>query len=59
MQRADANVDRVQTLVWSDRRLGVRLIAEEGYRNLFGRKELNSGLTSGFSTMTMSLLMMH
>jgi len=28
-QRTDANVDRVQTLVCSDRRLGVRVIAEE------------------------------
>ena len=29
MQRTDANVDRVRTLVCSDRRLGVRVIAEE------------------------------
>jgi hypothetical protein len=28
-QRTDANVDRVRTLVLSDRRLGVRVIAEE------------------------------
>jgi predicted transcriptional regulator len=28
-QRTDANVDRVQTLVRSDRRVGVRAIAEE------------------------------
>ena len=28
-QRTDANVDRVRTLVRSDRRLGVRVIAEE------------------------------
>ena len=28
-QRTDANVDRVRTLVRSDRRLGVRIIAEE------------------------------
>ena len=28
-QRTDANVDRVRTLVCSDRRLGVRVIAEE------------------------------
>jgi len=28
-QRTDANVDRVRTLVHSDRRLGVRVIAEE------------------------------
>jgi hypothetical protein len=27
-QRTDANMDRVRTLVHSDRRLGVRLIAE-------------------------------
>jgi hypothetical protein len=29
MERADANVDRVRTLVHSDQRLGVRLIVEE------------------------------
>jgi len=28
-QRTDANVDRVRTLVRSDRRFGVRVIAEE------------------------------
>jgi uncharacterized membrane protein len=28
-QRTDANVDRVRTLVRSDRRLGMRVIAEE------------------------------
>jgi hypothetical protein len=28
-QRTDANVDRVRTLVRSDRRLGVRVMAEE------------------------------
>jgi len=28
-QRTDANVDRVRTLLHSDRRLGVRVIAEE------------------------------
>ena len=28
-QRTDANVDRVRTLVQTDRRLGVRIIAEE------------------------------
>ena len=28
-QMTDANVDRVRTLVFSDRRLGVRVIAEE------------------------------
>jgi len=28
-QRTDANVDRVRTLVLSDRRVGVRVIAEE------------------------------
>jgi hypothetical protein len=36
---------------------GVRLIAEEDYRNLFGGKDPKSGLTSGFSTMTISLRM--
>jgi hypothetical protein len=30
-QRTGANVDRVQTLAHSDRILGVKLIAEEGY----------------------------
>jgi hypothetical protein len=34
-----------------------RLIAEECYRNLFGGKDLNSGLTSRFSTKTMPLHM--
>jgi hypothetical protein len=29
MQRTDSNVERVKTLVHSDRRLGVRLKAEE------------------------------
>ena len=29
MQRTDANVDRARTLVRSDRRLGVRVIADE------------------------------
>jgi plasmid maintenance system antidote protein VapI len=29
MQRTDANVDRVRTLVRSDRRVGVRVIAEK------------------------------
>jgi predicted transcriptional regulator len=29
MQRTDANLDRVQNLVHSDQRLGVRLIAEK------------------------------
>jgi hypothetical protein len=28
-QRTDANMDRVRTLVYPDRRFGVRLIAEE------------------------------
>jgi hypothetical protein len=32
--RTDADVDRVGTLAHSDRRLSVRLIAEEGYENL-------------------------
>jgi hypothetical protein len=53
------NVDRVQTLMCSDPSLGVRLIVEEGYENLFGIKDPNSGLTSGFSTMTMPQRMMH
>jgi hypothetical protein len=37
------------------RRLGVRLIAEEGYGSLLGGKDPNSGMTSVFCTMTMSL----
>jgi hypothetical protein len=41
------------------RRLGVRLIAEEGYGTLLGGKDPNSGLTSGFSTMIVPLHMMH
>jgi hypothetical protein len=45
-QRTDAYVDKVETLVRSDRRLSVRLIVE-GYRNIFGGKDPNSGLTSG------------
>jgi hypothetical protein len=32
-QRTDVNVDRARTLVRSDQRLGVRLIAEESNRN--------------------------
>jgi hypothetical protein len=32
-QRTDGNVDRVRTLVRSDGRLVVRLIAEDGYEN--------------------------
>jgi hypothetical protein len=50
-------MDRVQTLVHSDRRLSVTLTAED--LNLFQGKDPNSGLTSGFSTMTMPLHMMH
>jgi hypothetical protein len=34
-QRTDANVDRVRTLVPSDRRLGVRVIAEEGVKEIW------------------------
>jgi hypothetical protein len=45
--------------VHSDKRLGVRLIAEEGYRNVSGGKDPNSGLTSPFSTMTMPLHMLY
>jgi hypothetical protein len=59
MQRTDANVNRVQTLVCSDR----GLICETNnrrieYGNLFRGKDLNSGLTSGFFTMTVPLHMM-
>jgi hypothetical protein len=57
-QRTVANVDRVRTLVRSDRRLAVRLIAEV-YGNLSGGKYLNSGRISRFSTMTMLLHVMH
>jgi hypothetical protein len=38
------HIDKVQTSGVSDRRLGMRLIAEEGYRNLFEGKDPNSGL---------------
>jgi hypothetical protein len=55
--RMTQNVDRVRTLVCSDRRLGVGLTAED-YRNLFGGTDSNSGLTSGYSPMTMPLCMM-
>jgi hypothetical protein len=58
MQMTDANVDRARLLVCSDRRLGVRLIAEIGHRKQFRGKDQNSGLTSGFSTMTILLHMM-
>jgi hypothetical protein len=54
MQRTYTNVDKVQTLLHSDRRLGVRLIAEVGNENLFEGKDPNSGITSGF-TMTIHL----
>jgi hypothetical protein len=40
-----------------DGRLGARLIAK-GYRSLFRGRDSNSGLTSGFSAMTMPLHMM-
>jgi hypothetical protein len=53
-QRTAANVERVQTLMHPDRRLGVRLISDEGYGNLFGGKNL----TNGFLTMAMPLCMM-
>jgi hypothetical protein len=43
-QSAEANADRVRTLVRSDRRLGLRLIAEEGYGNLIGGKPPNCDL---------------
>jgi hypothetical protein len=42
----------------SDQRLCVRLIAGEGYGNLLRGKDLDSGLTSGFPTISMSLRMM-
>jgi hypothetical protein len=37
--RRGTNADRVWTAMHSDQRSGVRLIAEEGYRNLFGRRD--------------------
>jgi hypothetical protein len=43
-QRTHANVDRVRTLVLSDRRLGVRLTAEE----------LNMGICSEEKTRTVA-----
>jgi hypothetical protein len=50
------SVDTVQTLVGSDRKLGVRLIAEESITEICsGGKDPNSGLTRRFSTMTMLL----
>jgi hypothetical protein len=55
MQRTDANVDTVQTLVHSDWKLGVRLIEE---MNMGICSDPNSGLTSEFSTMTKPLHMM-
>jgi hypothetical protein len=58
MQGTDAKEDRVRIFVHSDLRLGVRLIADEGYGNLFGGKDPNSDLTSGFFTMTVALHMM-
>jgi hypothetical protein len=58
MWRIDATVDSVWTLVLSDLRLCVRLIAEEGYGNLSGGKNLNYVLTRGFSALTVPLLMM-
>jgi hypothetical protein len=36
--RTGANVDKVRTLMRSERKLGVRLLVEEGYGNLFGEK---------------------
>jgi hypothetical protein len=57
-QRTDANVDRVQNLVLSVQRLGVRLMIGEDFGNLCREKDL-TGLTSGFSTVVMLLCMMH
>jgi hypothetical protein len=57
-QRRDANMDRVQTLMHSDRRLGVTQKCSQAYGNLFRGHNPNFGLTSGFSTMTMPLCMM-
>jgi hypothetical protein len=53
-RRRDAVVDIVGTLLRSDQRIVVRLIAEEGYENLFRRKDPNFGLMSGLPTMTVS-----
>jgi hypothetical protein len=50
-QGTNANVDKVRNVVSSDRRSGVKLIAEEGCGNLLGGKDPNSGVTSEFSTM--------
>jgi hypothetical protein len=50
MQSTDPNMDRVGTLVSSDRRLEIS-------GNLFGRNNPNSGLTSRFSNITMPLQM--
>jgi hypothetical protein len=46
-------VDRVKTLVCSDQRFCGR------HGNQFRGKDLNSDPTSGFSTMTIALSMMH
>jgi hypothetical protein len=51
-QRADANLDRVRTLVRPERRLGVGLTAEQLIGNLVGGKDQNSGLKNGFPTLT-------
>jgi hypothetical protein len=56
--QTDANVDRVRTLVRSDRRIAVRLTAEEGYGYLLEGKDPNSSLTCGFYTTTMALRVM-
>jgi hypothetical protein len=57
MQRTDANMERIQTLVYPDQRLGVGLIAEEGNGSLFREKYLNSGIKIRFFTLTMALNM--
>jgi hypothetical protein len=58
-KRTDANVDRVRTLVRSDRRLKWQTNSRSTeYGNLLGGKDPNSGLTRGLSAMTLSLRMM-
>jgi hypothetical protein len=56
---SQANVDRVRALVRSDRRLGLRLIAEELNMGICSEEKTRSLLTSVLSTMTMPLRMMH
>jgi hypothetical protein len=58
-QEVDSQEHKGEIQMWTDRRLGVRLMTEDGYGSLFGGKDPNSGLTSGFSTITVPLRMMH